>query len=187
MSVFESAKMVTALEVARRENIRFRGNRAFCPFHDDGSNPSLSFKGRYFNCFGCNEKGDSVDFVAKLYHMSKYKAAVWLNDTFALGLTDEKPSGDEVDRRRREKKSKAARDEAIRLARDDLCWAEKTIERFRPTCWEEINPDMMTLIGLLDRISYVLDEKEFPEDIGWKVAEKVAKIRSRVCGRHAQV
>ena len=44
---------------------------AVCPFHKD-KNPSMKIDRRYY-CFGCGEKGDAIDFVAKFYGIGKKK------------------------------------------------------------------------------------------------------------------
>lgn len=47
-----------------------RGGMAKCPFHDDKT-ASLSFR-RYnrFRCFGCDERGTTIDFYMKLHGCS---------------------------------------------------------------------------------------------------------------------
>lgn len=44
-----------------------------CPFHDD-RHPSMKVGDRYY-CFGCQETGDVIDFVAKVFGLSPYEAA----------------------------------------------------------------------------------------------------------------
>lgn len=52
-----------------------------CPFHDDRS-PSMKVD-QNFICFGCQEKGDVVRFVSKLFDLQPYDAAVKLTEDMA--------------------------------------------------------------------------------------------------------
>ena len=53
-----------------------------CPFHDD-KHPSMKVGDRYY-CFGCQEHGDVIDFVAKLFGLSPYEAAKKLARDFDI-------------------------------------------------------------------------------------------------------
>lgn len=74
-----------------------------CPFHDD-KNPScgLNTKKRVFNCFSCGEKGNILDFFAKMEGFDPDKprelrqAAILAVETFGIdGGTREAKSGDQ--------------------------------------------------------------------------------------------
>jgi hypothetical protein len=54
-------------EVAKRYGIEIKGKKALCPFHED-NNPSLTFsdKRNIFRCFGCNARGDIVEFIRRM-------------------------------------------------------------------------------------------------------------------------
>ncbi len=84
MNVFESVKEnVTARQAAEMYGIRVnRNGMACCPFHDD-KNPSMKVDKR-FHCFGCQEDGDVIDFVAKLYGLNSLGAAVKLAADFGI-------------------------------------------------------------------------------------------------------
>lgn len=89
MSVFDSAKTVTALECAEKytnERMTRKGRRTWCccPLHGEKS-PSCSFdeKGRFY-CFGCHANGTSIDFVAALFNMSATDAAHKICADFGL-------------------------------------------------------------------------------------------------------
>ena len=62
----EIIKKISIIELAKRFGIKVDSNgMAECPFHND-TNPSLKFyesQGR-FVCFGCNLKGNIIDFYA---------------------------------------------------------------------------------------------------------------------------
>ena len=67
------------------------GYMACCPFHKEKT-PSFSVsesKG-FYHCFGCGAHGDLTDFVAKLFCISQYDAAVKLNADFGLHLINQK-------------------------------------------------------------------------------------------------
>lgn len=87
MGVFDEVKEgVTAREVMERAGIVFnRNNMCRCPFHQDKT-ASMKVKPtdkKYF-CFGCGEKGDAIDFVAKYYNRSPREAAMQIADEFGI-------------------------------------------------------------------------------------------------------
>ena len=59
---------------------------AVCPFHKD-KNPSMKIDSRYY-CFGCGEKGDAIDFVAKFYGLGKKEAALQIASDFGISFED---------------------------------------------------------------------------------------------------
>lgn len=90
-------QQVTARQVA--EHYGYRVNRAGmmrCPFHKD-RNPSMRID-QNFICFGCQEKGDVIDFAAKLFNLSKYEAAQKLIADFQLSITTETAGASEPKR-----------------------------------------------------------------------------------------
>ena len=87
MGVFDEVKeRVTAREVMERAGIVFnRNNMCRCPFHQDKT-ASMKVKPtdkKYF-CFGCGEKGDAIDFVARYYNLSPKDAAMQIEDEFGI-------------------------------------------------------------------------------------------------------
>ena len=50
-----------------------RNGMTLCPFHNDHA-PSLKVDTRFY-CFGCQVKGDVIDFVSKLFGLSLIQAA----------------------------------------------------------------------------------------------------------------
>lgn len=84
-NVFETLRdSVTARQVAEYYGLKAnRNGMACCPFHDDKS-PSLKIDKRYY-CFGCGEKGDTVDYVAKMFGLSPLDAAKKICADFGLG------------------------------------------------------------------------------------------------------
>lgn len=65
-----------------------RHGKALCPFHND-HHPSLLVTCDHYHCFACNEHGDAIDLVAKLFNLSLYEAAKKLAADF--GLSPGKP------------------------------------------------------------------------------------------------
>ena len=87
MGVFDEVKeRVTARAVMERAGIVFnRSNMCRCPFHQDKT-ASMKVKPtdkKYF-CFGCGEKGDAIDFVARYYNLSPKDAAMQIADEFGI-------------------------------------------------------------------------------------------------------
>lgn len=65
---------VTTKEAASFYGIKVgRNGMCRCPFHDDHT-PSMKVDKRFI-CFGCQEKGDVIDFVAKLFGLDVKEAA----------------------------------------------------------------------------------------------------------------
>ena len=56
-----------------------RNGMTLCPFHNDHA-PSLKVDTRFY-CFGCQVKGDVIDFVSKLFGLSLIQAAQKLPNT----------------------------------------------------------------------------------------------------------
>jgi DNA primase len=94
-------QLVKIEEVIQFYGVRLNKSKAVCPFHKD-TKPSLSVKNQYFKCFSCNESGDAIDFVMKLYGLGYRQAVLKLNHDFNLGLNNEKPDKKTTDRIRNE-------------------------------------------------------------------------------------
>lgn len=56
-----------------------------CPFHNERT-PSFRVYDDSFNCFGCGEHGDVIDFVMKSEGVVFQEACKIINDRFSLGL-----------------------------------------------------------------------------------------------------
>ena len=59
-----------------------RNGMCLCPFHND-HNPSMKVDENFY-CFGCQEKGDVIDFVAKLYGLSVKESAEKIASDFGI-------------------------------------------------------------------------------------------------------
>ena len=55
----------------------YRG-RSTCPLCKGSNNTKFSFQENQFKCFGCEEKGDSIELVLKLYNMQFVEALKFL-------------------------------------------------------------------------------------------------------------
>jgi len=116
MTLFDTIRQrVTAREAAERYGLRFRRNRARCPWHDD-SNPDLAF---YENgtcyCHACHNGGDAVALTAQVFGLTMIEAAKQINADFSLGLGADKPVSTIV--RNQVKQQRQRRDQAAEESR----------------------------------------------------------------------
>jgi len=84
MTIYKRIKdTVTALDAAQMYGLNVRSNgMTNCPFHED-HNPSLKLD-RHFYCFGCHVHGDVIDFVSRLFGISRYDAAQRIAADFGI-------------------------------------------------------------------------------------------------------
>lgn len=75
-----------------------------CPFHKDKT-PSMKVD-QNFICFGCQEKGDVIDFAAKLFDLPPYEAAGKLIADMGLTVTAESRPDVQPGTRRRAKRER---------------------------------------------------------------------------------
>lgn len=61
-----------------------------CPFHQEKT-PSftVSPEKEIFYCFGCNESGDVISFIAKIEKMSQYEAAQYLIEKYNINVPEQ--------------------------------------------------------------------------------------------------
>lgn len=86
-SIKERVKLQDVFDVL---GVAVKGQTASCPLHSDRT-PSLSFKDDLWYCFVCNVGGDVITLVEKTQNLTFKEALHWINETFSLGLTNEKP------------------------------------------------------------------------------------------------
>lgn len=88
MNIFETVKeMVSTREAASYYGIRVNHNgMACCPFHNDKT-PSMKIDKRYY-CFGCQETGDVIDFVGKLYGLNALESAKRIASDLGIAIPD---------------------------------------------------------------------------------------------------
>ena len=84
MNIFQFVKsQITTRQAAEHYGLNVQRNgMTLCPFHDDHA-PSLKVDTRFY-CFGCQVKGDVIDFVSKLFGLSLIRAAQKLTADFGL-------------------------------------------------------------------------------------------------------
>ena len=84
MNLFEAVKdAIPTRTAAEHYGIEVRRNGMdCCPFHED-RNPSMKVDQR-FHCFGCQEDGDVIDFVGKLFNLGPKAAAEKLAEDFGV-------------------------------------------------------------------------------------------------------
>ena len=87
MDIFEEVKTrVSAKTVAEAYGLKIgRNGMACCPFHND-KHPSMKIDDKHYHCFGCGAHGDAIGYVAQIYGISQYNAAIKINDDFYLGI-----------------------------------------------------------------------------------------------------
>ena len=86
MNIFKEVKdRVTAREVASGYGLSIAKNgMACCPFHTD-KHPGMKIEQGYY-CFACGAKGDAIGYVAQLFGISQYDAAVKIIQDFHLAI-----------------------------------------------------------------------------------------------------
>lgn len=162
MNVFEAVREngITARQAAEHCGIKInRNGMAVCPFHKD-KNPSMKIDRRYY-CFGCGEKGDAIDFVAKFYGLGKKDAAVQIAAAFGISFDDNKGRKPPPRRKRKlspEQRFERAEKKCFRVLSDYLCRLREWQERYAPhNAEEEWHPLFCEALEKKDYIEYLLD------------------------------
>lgn len=124
MNLFQEVKeAVTTIEAASFYGIEVNRNRmAKCPFHADHT-PSMRLDRRY-HCFGCGEDGDVINFVAKLFGLNQYDAAIKLVNDMGIMISEENKPGNRKKRTRDEKE-----EEIIEIRRQNRARVNKAREK----------------------------------------------------------
>ena len=162
MNVFEAVREngITARQAAEHCGIKInRNGMAVCPFHKD-KNPSMKIDRRYY-CFGCGEKGDAIDFVAKFYGLGKKDAAVQIASAFGISFDDSRGRKPPPRRKRKlspEQRIERAEKQCFRVLSDYLCRLREWQERYAPhDAEEEWHPLFCEALEKKDYIEYLLD------------------------------
>ena len=140
-----------------------RNGMMCCPFHDDRT-PSMKVD-KNFICFGCQEKGDVIDFAAKLFDLPPYEAAGKLVADLGLTVTAESAPKAPPGSRRKAKRQRLERkqfDMAVDRTYSVYCdyfhllneWAEVHAPR-SPT--EDFHPLFVEAMHKRDYVEYLLD------------------------------
>ncbi len=162
MNVFEAVREsgITARQAAERCGIKInRNGMAVCPFHND-KNPSMKIDNRYY-CFGCGEKGDAIDFVAKFYGLGKKDAALQIASEFGISFDNNKCRKPPPKRKRKlspEQRFERAEKKCFRVLSDYLCQLREWQEQYPPhKAEEEWHPLFCEALEKKDYIEYLLD------------------------------
>ncbi len=162
MNVFEAIREngITARQAAEHCGIKInRSGMAVCPFHKD-KNPSMKIDSRYY-CFGCGEKGDAIDFVAKFYGLGKKEAALRIASDFGISFEDNRGRKPPPKRKRRlspEQRFERAEKRCFRVISDYLCCLRQWKEQYAPQEPDgEWNPLFCEALEKKDYIEYLLD------------------------------
>ena len=164
MNLFEAVKdAIPTRTAAEHYGIEVKRNgMACCPFHDDRT-PSMKVDKR-FHCFGCQEDGDVIDFVGKLFDLSPKRAAEKLAEDFGVryeGLQTWQPQrrpsvisklAAAQEYRKKENRCYRVLCEYLHLLRD---WKEKYAPRPEDEDW---HPLFCEALQKMDYVEYLLDE-----------------------------
>jgi len=134
-----------------------------CPFHPDKT-PSMKVD-QNFICFGCQEKGDVIDFAAKLFGLPAYEAAGKLVADMGLTVTAENAPKAPPGSRRKAKRQRLEQkqfDKAVDHTYSVYCdyfhllneWGEVHAPR-SPT--EDFHPLFVEAMHKRDYVEYLLD------------------------------
>ena len=100
-------------------------NKAICPFHNEKT-ASFSVKGTMFYCFGCGEKGDSINFTMKIENCS------FLEAIKILGCNEERQNRFyTVNNKREEKKREKYWEAYTQFAKYDLFCTENKPKKYQ--------------------------------------------------------
>ena len=126
-NIFQSVKEIPIIEVAQHylpDELHQKGSRwvTRCPFHNEKT-PSffISSSKNRFVCYGCQEHGDSVDLVAKLFNLRPADAARLIAKDFGVHI-DNQPVSPAAVRKARD----AERNREIQTAFNQ--WCDRTYE-----------------------------------------------------------
>jgi len=168
MNTAEVKSVLTMTEVSRFYG--FTPNRAGfiqCPFHADKTGSLKIYPDdRGWHCFGCGVGKDIYDFVMRLFDTDFRGALSRLSFDFNLGLTDDKPDPTALARIRREKRERAAREEAHRKHLNALCATHRRLwdvcTNSQPTLEPDgtisFPPSWVKAVKNIDYLSYLISE-----------------------------
>ena len=162
MGVFDAVKeRVTARTVMERAGIMFnRSNMCKCPFHQDKT-ASMKVKPndkKYF-CFGCGEKGDAIDFVAKYYNLSPKDAAMQIADAFGIAYDSSVRSSPKPVRREISPMQilEKAKTKTYRVLSDYFHMQKEWERNLRPEHMGEFDERYVEAVQNLSKVEYQLD------------------------------
>lgn len=160
---FEAVKeCVTARQVAEYYGLKVnRSGMACCPFHGD-QHPSMKIDKRYF-CFACNEKGDAIDYVSKMFGLSVKDAAIKICEDFGLPFDAQwRGSPPKVVDPKPQKLQEQLFDEFEKYIHRILCEYLHVLQKWKneyvpKTADEEWHPRYVEALQEIDHTEYLLD------------------------------
>ena len=160
---FEVVKeSLTARQVAEYYGLKVnRSGMACCPFHGD-QHPSMKIDKKYF-CFACNEKGDAIDYVSKIFGLSLKDAAIKICEDFGLAYdTQRRGSPPKVVGPQKQKSEEQLFDEFEKLIQRILCEYLHVLQRWKieyapKTADAEWHPRFVEALQEIDHTEYLLD------------------------------
>ena len=187
MDVFRVVKdNVTARQVAEYYGMKIgRNGMACCPFHDD-KHPSMKLDKRYY-CFGCGEKGDAIDFVARYYNLSSKDAAMQIADEFGIAYDSSVRSPPKLVRREKSPMQilAEAKTKTYRVLSDYFHLLKEWERNFKPKSMDEIDARYEEAVQNLPKVECQLDillwgTEEEKEMLVRDLGKGVADIERRV-------
>lgn len=164
-----------------------RYGRIPCPLHN-GKDNNFSYKDRRFKCYVCGKNGTVIDFVMDLFGLDFVEAVKRLNADFHLGLSNERPSDDELNALRERRLAKQEAEERwwaeyMKLAAEHLYWHEVSVY-FAPKRPETygtayIHPLYAEAMKRLPYIGYLIEEHENKKVISL-AAENTGVLKNRL-------
>ena len=160
---FEVVKeSLTARQVAEYYGLKVnRSGMACCPFHGD-QHPSMKIDKRYF-CFACNEKGDAIDYVSKMFGIPVKDAAIKICEDFGLAYdTQRRGSPPKVVDPKPQKSEEQLFDEFEKYIHRILCEYLHVLKKWKieyepNTADEEWHPRYVEALQEIDHTEYLLD------------------------------
>ena len=163
MSPFEAVKQNTsARQVAEFYGAKVnKTGMCKCPFHNDKT-PSMKIDNRFY-CFGCNETGDAVDYVSKLFGIGLREAAIKICEDLSLEYDKTTQKTKPVSRPIRPQKSEAqilaeAQKYIFKVLSDFRGMLKKWKKEYEPRSPdEEFHPHFVEALHKIDSVEYHLD------------------------------
>ena len=163
MNPFETVKQNTsARQVAEFYGANVNKNgMCKCPFHNDKT-PSMKIDERFY-CFGCNETGDAVDYVSKLFGIGLREAAIKICEDLSLEYDKTTQKTKSVSKPIRPQRSEAqvfaeAQKNIFRVLSDFRNLLMKWKKEYEPRSPdEEYHPHYVEALQEIDHVEYQLD------------------------------
>ena len=163
MSPFEAVKQNTsARQVAEFYGAKVnRNGMCKCPFHNDKT-PRMKIDDRFY-CFGCNETGDAIDYVSRLFGIGLREAAIKICEDLSLEYDKTTQKTRPVSRSIRPQKSEAqifaeAQKYIYKVLSDFHGMLKKWKKEYEPRSPdEEFHPHFVEALQEIDNVEYHLD------------------------------